>query len=187
MLKNTYSSLLRTHLRFVPMASQTSPVVLRGGCCCGAVQYSATKLPTDITNCHCVMCRRLSGSAFMAFADFPATSVHFESRETLQTLYLSDVAERAYCGACGTPVSMMYKCDPDAIGIAAGTIDEDSVIGELEKAKTHIFLSQKASWYAVPEDGLERYERFSEEFQQLLDKWTKTQLENSPSKTPGNQ
>lgn len=47
------------------------------------------------------------------------------------------------------------------MGIVAGSIDEKSVKGELIKPTEHIFLEEKAGWYDLPEDGLGRFERFS--------------------------
>ena len=41
-----------------------------GRCLCGAVRYRATEDPIRAVNCHCGMCRRLSGAAFL-------THVHF--------------------------------------------------------------------------------------------------------------
>lgn len=165
------------------MADQIPQVVLRGGCCCGGVKYTSTSLPTDIQNCHCIMCRRLSGSAFLSFADFPAAAIKIDPGASLQTLYLSDIAERGYCSACGTPVTMRYSCEPDRMGIAAGTIDDDSVEGELAPATAHIFLSQKASWYTIGEDGLERWDRFSNEFQLKIDEWEKRQKEDEKERS----
>lgn len=155
------------------MTDPKSSVVLRGGCCCGKVQYTSTALPSDIQNCHCIVCRRLSGSAFLTFADFPVGSVHLDPSDSFQTIHLSDIAERGYCSACGTPMTMKYKCQPDKISIAAGTIDEDSVEGELGQVTAHIFLSQKAGWYTIGEDGLKRWDRFGDDFQSKIDEWEK--------------
>lgn len=51
---------------------------------------------------------------------------------------------------------------PDIISIAAGTIDEDSMGTVLAGPTSHIFVSEKATWFTIPEDGFERYDRFSE-------------------------
>lgn len=74
-------------------------------------------------------------------------------------------------------MTMKYSCEPEKMGIAAGTIDEHSVKGELVAASAHIFCSQKASWYTIGEDGLERWDRFSNEFQLMIDEWEKKQKE----------
>ena len=42
-----------------------------GGCLCGAVRYRATVGPIRAVNCHCGMCRRASGAAFLTHVHFP--------------------------------------------------------------------------------------------------------------------
>lgn len=51
---------------------------------------------------------------------------------------------------------------PKEMSIVVGSIDEGSVKGELMKPTEHIFLEEKAGWFDLPEDGLGRFERFSE-------------------------
>ena len=58
---------------------------------------------------------------------------------------------------------MAYRAFPDLLGIAAGTIDwpEDGGGGDgwgIVRPSCHIFLREKAGWFEVPVDGLERYE-----------------------------
>lgn len=63
---------------------------------------------------------------------------------------------------------MVYNDAPDVIGIAAGTIDSwgesgsgsgnEGGRGEVPGPRAHIFLREKAGWFVVPEDGLERFE-----------------------------
>ena len=43
-----------------------------GGCLCGAVRYRASADPLRVVSCHCGMCRRTSGAAFLTFVHFPA-------------------------------------------------------------------------------------------------------------------
>ena len=42
-----------------------------GGCLCGAVRFRATAEPTRAVSCHCGICRRHSGAAFLTFVHFP--------------------------------------------------------------------------------------------------------------------
>lgn len=64
---------------------------------------------------------------------------------------------------------MFYYCQPDKISITVGTIDENEV--EIPKPTAHIFLEEKARWFDVPNDGLNRYNRFPPAFQAKLDAW----------------
>ena len=87
----------------------------------------------------------------------------------LQTM--SDIALRSSCKDCGTPMFMTYYATPDTIAVAAGTIDEKSVQGELVKPGNHIFVGEKANWFVLPEDGLDRYDEFPPGFEDALETW----------------
>jgi hypothetical protein len=149
--------------------SQTKEPFLKGSCQCGAVTYTSTCAPPHVTNCHCTTCRKISGAPFIPFGDYPITAVAFHGPLT-KTSY-SKMAERTHCAKCGTPISMWYKLDPDSIAVTMGSIDEDTVKGELPSANKHIFLKEKAMWYVLPDDGLERYETFPKNFQKMIDEW----------------
>lgn len=48
--------------------------IIEGGCLCGAVRYVIT-LPTKwCAHCHCSMCRRAHGAAFVTWAGVPSQS-----------------------------------------------------------------------------------------------------------------
>lgn len=70
---------------------------------------------------------------------------------------------------------MMYHCDGANIGIAAGTIDEDSLEGRVMQVTEHIFLGQKPGWHAISEDGVKRWERFPDGFEKKLQEWEKAE------------
>ena len=68
---------------------------------------------------------------------------------------------------------MQYICQPERIGITAGSINEESVKGQLPKVGEHIFVEEgeKAGWYDIPDDKTPRSRRFDEPFQKKLDAW----------------
>lgn len=70
---------------------------------------------------------------------------------------------------------MMYHWGGASIGIAAGTIDEESLKGAVMQVTEHIFLGQKPAWHAIAEDGVKRWDRFSDELEQKLQEWEKAQ------------
>ena len=66
---------------------------------------------------------------------------------------------------------MTYYAIPDTIGVASGTVDEQSVQGELPKVHNHIFVKDKAKYHDIPDDGAPRYEAFPPGFEEDLEKW----------------
>jgi len=68
---------------------------------------------------------------------------------------------------------MQYKCDPGVIAITAGTINEQSVKGQLPKIEVHIYVKkgEKAEWYNLPDDKAPKYQTFEGSFQKKLEAW----------------
>ncbi|KAK3082090.1 hypothetical protein LTS18_004679 [Coniosporium uncinatum] len=133
--------------------------VVKGGCRCGNIRYEARGAPSGIAYCHCQACRKLSGAAFMMFADFPVEAVKITlGRPT--SLRLSKFAERTYCDKCGSPISMAYGEEPTEIAVTMGSLEDDSLTPETwsEVRRSHIFVREKAPWYEIPDDGLPRSE-----------------------------
>ena len=66
-----------------------------GGCSCGAVRYVVTGEPTLTGICHCTLCRKETGSVFMAYADWPRDA--FEATGEVRTF-----DGRSFCPNCGS-------------------------------------------------------------------------------------
>src|SRR5690606_17653956 len=78
---------------------------LRGGCLCGAVRYRLDSAPFDAGWCHCRMCQLNSGSPAMAFAKVLSEDFVVErGSEHIRRYTSSEIAERWFCGQCGTPL-----------------------------------------------------------------------------------
>ena len=64
---------------------------------------------------------------------------------------------------------MRYFATQDTVSVAAGTIDEDNLTGQLIGPSQHIFVEEKAFWLTLPNDGLPRYKGFGPDYQALID------------------
>ena len=173
------------------MASEkpsTSPkIYFRGSCACSRLTYTCTTIPNMSQACHCISCRKLSGGPYQAYTDVPASSTTFyDNTEKLRYegmpkdniggitfLRLSDVAERAYCVSCYTPLAFRYRHKPEYLGIAMGSVDEESLGGEevreALRLKKHIFVSQKCFWDQSTNDDLPKVDRFSGTFEEDME------------------
>lgn len=130
----------------------------KGGCRCGKVQYSSSHVPEKVVSCHCFTCSRLSGSGFILFAHIPASALSFTSMETLGTLDFLGLATRTFCTACGSPISMKYRALKEIVDVTVGSIDMETLSGELPKISSHIFLKEKQPWDILPDDGAKRHD-----------------------------
>jgi hypothetical protein len=84
-----------------------------GGCLCGAVRFVATGRPYRVGLCHCLDCRKHSGSLFQTLAMFPQGAVKVEG-ET------GEHAGRHFCPRCGSSVFCRYG---DEIEVSVGALD----------------------------------------------------------------
>ncbi|KAI4225213.1 MAG: hypothetical protein L6R36_004077 [Xanthoria steineri] len=155
------------------MSPGQSTPAFTGQCHCGLIKYTSTSPPQNLTYCYCITCRRLSGAPFIAWADIPSSTLHIPPNTSKNSIRIltSDIAERTICRECGSSMTMRYGFDEANIGIAAGTMDEASLKGDEMKVTEHIFMEQKPSWYGIPKDGVKRWERFSDGFEEKLQIW----------------
>jgi hypothetical protein len=86
----------------------SSQRLLTGGCQCGAVRYEWLRPPTRASVCYCRMCQKASGQPFMAFTGAKASDLRWTRGEPT-FFQSSDVAERGFCSACGTPLTYGFK------------------------------------------------------------------------------
>ena len=67
---------------------------------------------------------------------------------------------------------MRYHCQPDDTDVAMGSVNEESVVGDMVKPQSQIFLKEKAKWWNIRDcDGRDIYEGFDEPFAERLKKW----------------
>lgn len=115
-----------------------------GSCLCGAVRYAVSgKGLRPVIACHCVQCRKQTGTYMSATAardeDFKIT----EGRG-LKWYQSSDEARRGFCQECGS-VLFWKGAGRDYTAIAAGSID-----GPLEvPLEGHIFCESAGDYYEI--------------------------------------
>jgi hypothetical protein len=84
-----------------------------GGCLCGDVRIVASGQPYRVGLCHCLDCRKHTGSLFHASAVFPADAVIIQG-ETREH------AGRRFCPRCGSSV---LGGSGDEVEVSLGALD----------------------------------------------------------------
>lgn len=97
---------------------------LTGGCQCGAVRYEFLSPPEQASICHCRMCQKASGQPFMAFTGGKASNVRW-TKGAPAFFQSSDVAERGFCSACGTPLTYGRK---GRLSVTICSLDDPSAV-----------------------------------------------------------
>jgi hypothetical protein len=139
------------------MSAEIDNNVLTGRCLCGALRYSLSETPGDAGYCHCRLCQRASGSPAMAFGTVPLTAVTWE--EGSPSRYRSsDLAERWFCGRCGTPIAIHADYQPDTVDIALTTLDDPAAV----PPGFHIWTDSRIAWFNTA-DRLPRFAGFRPE------------------------
>jgi hypothetical protein len=104
------------------MSGVKTPVAT-GGCQCGKVRYALYVAPQNSHVCHCRMCQRATGGVFAALAGAPKSEFAWTAGEPA-FFASSNLAKRAYCRDCGTPLSFAYDLPEARFYVTIGSLDE---------------------------------------------------------------
>jgi GNAT superfamily N-acetyltransferase len=144
--------------RLTPEAPKRLPspsLPIAGRCFCGAIRYRAASRPSEVSYCHCSICRRTSGAPMVAWATFARDALTFVSG-TPAELRSSDTAVRTFCSACGTALTFRELARPRLIDVTVCSLEHPDAIAPTE----HIWTSSQLPWLNV-EDDLPRFPRAS--------------------------
>lgn len=122
-----------------------------GQCQCGAIGYQASAEPFVAYTCHCLECQRLSASAFMMCAQFPAEAVAVTQGEPATRSRGTDTGNRLkiwFCRDCGSALFVQNSARPRIRTIFTGTLHEAAAM----PVSAHIWLDRALPWFQVPAD-----------------------------------
>ena len=124
--------------------------MIRGGCLCGGVEFEIDRAVGPFELCHCLRCRKASGSAFAAALGVRADDFRLISGADLIRTFEAPLREHppayrvAFCSQCGSPVPSPA---PGAtwFEIPAGLLDDDPIL----RPDKHIFVDCKSAWFSI--------------------------------------
>jgi hypothetical protein len=113
-----------------------------GQCLCGVTRFEFD-LPTKwVAHCHCTMCRRAHGAAFVTWVGVVDTQFRWVAKESLRWYASSPGAERGFCGQCGSPIAFRSARWPGEIHLARALI-EDALDRE---PQVHVHTATAVPW-----------------------------------------
>ena len=117
-----------------------------GSCLCGALQFDADLPSLWIAHCHCSLCRRAHGAAFVTWVGFAAERCRIEDTEGALHWYASSPgAERGFCGRCGSTLFFRSSRWPGELHIVRANFRD-----ELDRQpQAHVYYDTHVNWYAV--------------------------------------
>ena len=122
---------------------------ISGQCHCGSIKWAAS-LPHKVAlNCHCNMCRSMSGADYSSWVILPSEQfIILSGKESLTQYQASDKFLKSFCSKCGSTVSCINNDKfPDHTYVAKGNITSEFDL----PAKVQVFTKYKADWVNIDE------------------------------------
>jgi hypothetical protein len=127
----------------------------RAQCSCGQLSATCAGEPFRVSVCHCLECKRRSGSAFSWNARWPRADVVVEG-ESAGFPRTGDEGGRAvhhFCPRCGTNVYYVADVQPDVIAIPVGAFADAA----FPAPRVSVYdPSRRCAWVDIRAPGLER-------------------------------
>ncbi|MBI1816159.1 MAG: GFA family protein [Deltaproteobacteria bacterium] len=117
---------------------------VEGGCLCGSIRYQGEGEPSNLTLYHCRSCRKATGSPIIAWVTFPASGFSFVSG-TPTEYRSSPKVVRAFCAACGTPLTYRHANYPSSVDVTTCSLDDPESFAPTD----HTFFSHRLRWLRV--------------------------------------
>lgn len=125
-----------------------------GSCQCGALRFDA-QLPSKwVAHCHCSMCRRAHGAAFVTWVGMDEARVRIDDADAQLRWYDSSPgAQRGFCARCGS--MLMFRSQRWAGELHLTLANFEDPVDRAPQA--HAYWSAHVDW-ALPDpgDGLPR-------------------------------
>ena len=133
-------------------------VRLEGGCSCRRVRYRIGVAPIVVHCCHCTLCQRQTGTAFVlnALVETDRLVVLGDEPRRYDMPTESGRPHGIYrCEACGIAVWSEYSGNTALRFVRVGTLDAPAAL----PPDVHIFVRSKLPWVVLPE-GARAYDLF---------------------------
>ncbi|BAU63550.1 glutathione-dependent formaldehyde-activating GFA [Stanieria sp. NIES-3757] len=119
--------------------SNVNPV--KGSCLCGAVSLSTTSMNPHVAACHCSMCRKWGGGAFLAVKC--DSDVSFQGEENIRIYQSSEWGERGFCNKCGSHLFYRLKQNHQYY-VPVGIFDNSEGLIFTDQ----VFIDEKPDYYS---------------------------------------
>ena len=124
-----------------------------GGCLCNGVRYEYDGEIEEISICHCSLCRKAQGSAYVAVSPVDASRFRIvHGQELLREYRAVPDKARVFCANCGSPIYSARDDLPGVLRLRLGTVETPF---HTDNAY-HIYCDSRADWEFM-ENRLPRY------------------------------
>lgn len=114
-----------------------------GACLCKSIRFRIVAPSKWCAHCHCSMCQRAHGAAFVTWVGVEATQLELRSSDKLRWFASSPEASRGFCDQCGSSIFFKSMRWPGEMHIARACIP-----GAIDlEPSAHVFTATAAAWY----------------------------------------
>lgn len=137
------------------MSAETPTRVRIAECRCGAVSARCVGEPVRVSVCHCLACKRRTGSAFSAQARFPVEDVTITGEVKTFERQADSGAKLSYrfCPACGSTIAYRIEGYDQVVAIPLGAFADPAFS---PAPKFSVYENRKHDWVAILGEDIER-------------------------------
>jgi hypothetical protein len=124
-------------------------VFQEGGCSCAAVRYQLLSPPMFVNCCHCTLCQKQTGGAFVINAIIETSRIQLLKGQPVAVSMLTESGrphDIYRCPSCQIAVWSDYGRRPALRFVRASTLDEPHRV----VPDAHIYVRSKVPWLTLP-------------------------------------
>lgn len=122
---------------------------MEGKCLCGGVRFSLSGDIPNLYQCHCSLCRKVTGSSANAAFRVDLARLTWISGEELVQKYASESGFKShFCSCCGSPLPNLTAAG-SAWWVPVGLLEETGGL----QVVAHLFVGSRATWDVIADAG----------------------------------
>lgn len=120
-----------------------------GQCLCGQVGFTIRFPSNWVAHCHCTLCQRAHGAAFVTWVGMNAQQVTVQDEYQQLAWYASSGdAQRGFCKNCGSTVFFRSQQWPDELHITLANFSQP-----VDRApQVHAYYDTHVSWFTCNDE-----------------------------------
>jgi len=112
-------------------------------CGCAAIQLQLCAEPLTTFNCHCSLCRKMSGAAFATHVVFPKSALQVADPDgKLGSTPVGEHGRKHFCTLCGTPLYGLHALHQGICLVSLGALDEAAQFAP----QANVFCADRLPW-----------------------------------------
>ena len=120
-----------------------------GSCLCGRVVFRVELPSLFCGHCHCTMCQRNHGAAFVTWFGVPPGQLSIDAgKDDLVVHQSSEHGTRSFCRHCGSSLFCESSRHPDRVDIPLANMHDPID----RRPQLHVYFDDRAEWLDLDDD-----------------------------------